>query len=124
MPLPPSVLKWFKVYCGFLVLIYIFTTLVAVAGFFIPPEELNRGSSEGPPTWLFYLIVALMLLASLIFAGLFSAPFFLKPKPWVWVLDLVLICIGFLSCATIPAAIPLLIYWMKPETKAYFGRVA
>jgi hypothetical protein len=28
------------------------------------------------------------------------------------------------SVCCIPACVPLLIYWIKPETKAYFGRTA
>jgi hypothetical protein len=27
-----------------------------------------------------------------------------------------------LTCCTLPAAIPILIAWLKPETKAAFGR--
>jgi len=26
------------------------------------------------------------------------------------------------SCCILPAAVPLLIYWVKPETKAWFNR--
>ncbi len=46
----------------------------------------------------------------------------LKPRPWVWIFDLVLICIGMTSPCCMPASIPLLIFWIKPETRAYFGR--
>jgi hypothetical protein len=35
---------------------------------------------------------------------------------------MVLICIGMNSCCLLPASIPLLIFWIKPETKTYFGR--
>jgi hypothetical protein len=34
--------------------------------------------------------------------------------------DLVLICIGMTSCCILPAAIPLLIFWLKPEAKNWF----
>jgi len=47
---------------------------------------------------------------------------FLRPKPWVWIYDLVIICMGMTSACFLPAAIPLLIYWLKPEVKAHFGR--
>ena len=38
----------------------------------------------------------------------------------IWIT--VLIAIGLTSCLTIPAALPLLLYWIKPEAKAWFGR--
>ena len=55
-------------------------------------------------------------------AAIFAFGVFARPASWVWVYDIVLIAIGLTSCLTIPAAVPLLIYWIKPETKAYFGR--
>jgi hypothetical protein len=33
-----------------------------------------------------------------------------------------MMAIGMTSCCFLPFLIPLLIYWLKPETKAYFGR--
>jgi hypothetical protein len=45
-------------------------------------------------------------------------------RTWGWIYAIVLICIGLTSCCTLPACIPLLIYWLKPETKTYFGMSA
>jgi len=118
---PPPVLTWFKIYCGFMVALYVMTALLFAAGLFINPAELEKGT-EGPPVWLFYVIIAVAVLGCLMFAGAFASPFFLSPKPWVWTFNVVLICIGMLSCLTMPASIPLLIYWTKPEAKRYFGR--
>jgi drug/metabolite transporter (DMT)-like permease len=47
---------------------------------------------------------------------------FLPRKPGAWVFGLVLICLGLTSVCCLPATIPLLIHWIKPETKNYFGR--
>jgi len=69
------------------------------------------------------------LVNSVIFAAiglplaiLCALPFFLPRKPWVWIYDLVIICIGLTSCCTMVASIPLLIYWLKPDVKAWFER--
>jgi hypothetical protein len=43
-------------------------------------------------------------------------------RPWAWIFGLVLICIGLTSLCCLPVAIPLLLSWLKPETKSYFGR--
>ena len=49
------------------------------------------------------------------------AAFFLPNKPWVWVYHLVMICVGMTGC-TVVFSIPLLIFWLKPEVKAWFGK--
>jgi hypothetical protein len=46
---------------------------------------------------------------------------FFKRKSWVWIYDLVVICLGLSSCFVF-ICVPLLIYWIKPEVKKYFGR--
>ena len=53
--------------------------------------------------------------------GAFAAPLFMPREKWVWIFDLVLICFGFTTCCLIPACIPLLIFWLKPEAKAWFN---
>lgn len=65
---------------------------------------------------------ALMLLIGL---GLFAAcllPLLVSPRSWLWTYDLVIICLGMSSACFLPACIPLLIFWLKPDTKRYFGR--
>jgi hypothetical protein len=42
-------------------------------------------------------------------------------KKWVWILHLVLIALGFTSCACWPFCIPLIFAWLKPEVKAWYG---
>jgi len=48
----------------------------------------------------------------------------LPARPWAWTMGMVLICLGLTSVCTIPACIPLLIFWLRPETKAFFGKLA
>ena len=57
-----------------------------------------------------------------VFSALFVASFLLPPRPWAWIFHLVLICIGMTSGCTLPASVALLIFWLKPETRVYFGR--
>jgi hypothetical protein len=56
-----------------------------------------------------------MLVASLL-------PLVLSPRPWLWTYNLVIICLGMTSACFLAACIPLLIYWLKPEAKNYFGK--
>ncbi|MGB7159266.1 MAG: hypothetical protein WBD40_14450 [Tepidisphaeraceae bacterium] len=55
-------------------------------------------------------------------AAVFGVAPFLPRRPWVWIYDLVLICLGLTSICCMPATIPLLIFWLKPEAKAWFGK--
>ena len=56
-------------------------------------------------------------------AGVFFVALVLPRKPWAWIVHIVLICLGLTGCPTLFICIPLLIYWIKPETKAWFGYV-
>lgn len=119
----PPVVKWFKAYCGFMIFLYAVIALASVAAFFIPQEEIPT-TPDGPPIWLFSFLVTVMLTVSLGLVVIFALPWISAPKPWIWTLGTVLICIGFLNGLTIVASLFLLIYWLKPETRLYFGKSA
>ena len=114
-PPVPTVVQWFKVYIGFLAAVYLFLGLFGLV-FVINPALFEIERAEA---WVISLV---FLAISLPFAALFLTPFFLKPARWVWIFDLVLIALGLGSCLTLPFAILLLIFWVKPETQQYFGR--
>jgi hypothetical protein len=61
------------------------------------------------------------ILMGLLLAAASAIPLFYRPRPWTWVYSLVLICLGLGSVCMI-FSIPLLIFWLKPETKAYYGK--
>ncbi|MFZ2653723.1 MAG: hypothetical protein WAX69_02295 [Victivallales bacterium] len=111
----PAVMTWYTIYCIVMAAIYL---CVAVGGAAMLVAGIAKSVDSG-------LIVMGLVLA--ILGVVFMVPFgiapFLRPQPWVWIYGLVLIAIGLTGCATIPASIPLLIFWLKPETKAYFGRI-
>jgi hypothetical protein len=113
---PPKVLAWFKAYSALLAAVYLGCAGLSLFCFLADPAKLDTSKAGA-------ILMGLMLLGiGLVFATAFALPFFLKPRPWVWIYDLVLICIGLTSPCCMPASIPLLIYWLKPEAKAYFGR--
>jgi Na+/pantothenate symporter len=57
-----------------------------------------------------------------IFFIIFAVALVLPRKPYNWIVGIVMMALGMTSCCFLPFLIPLLIYWIKPETKAYFGR--
>lgn len=113
----PTVVRWFYVYCGVLCVVYLAVAGCCLPFFLIEPAELDMGKTEA------VLMGAMMLVMGLVFFVLFLMPFFLPQRPWVWVFDLVLICIGMTSACFLLACVPLLLFWLKPETKAWFGKV-
>ncbi len=81
--------------------------------------------ADWPPRdepWEIALTGGLLLGLGALFLALYVAGFFLPRRPWAWIAHLVLIAFGLTSCCTMPAAIPLLVFWLKPDLRAWFGR--
>ena len=114
-PATPPVYKWFVVYCILMALLYMTTAIIGIVFMFIEPDR-EMSAAEAKIMGSVFLILGLAL-----FVPYAIAPF-LPRKSWVWVLGLVLICIGLSSACCLPACIPLLIFWLKPEMKAFYGR--
>ena len=111
---PPRVVFWFRVYTGCMTGIYVLCALAAPLVFFAGTR------TRGEDAVVLKVQAGVLLLVGLVFAVVFALPFVLPRKRWVWIYDLVLICIGLTSCCILPAAVPLLIYWLKPEAKNWF----
>jgi hypothetical protein len=108
----PGVVTWFYVYCVCMALLY--GGLLVLFGWLASQGELDP-SDEFTMGFAVVVCVPLMLV--------FGVAILLPRRPWVWIYDLVLICLG-ISGITAVASIPLLIFWLKPEAKAWFGRQA
>jgi len=111
----PRVVWWFKFYCGFLAFIYL--SLIAFSLFLLfgelPPGETSEDEAR-------FLGGIFLFLGSILFIACLT-PFFASPRPWVWIYDLVIIGLGMTSACFLPVCVPLLVFWLKPETKKYFG---
>lgn len=112
----PKVWPWYVAYCISLALVYFLLLVGGIVLIFffdlLPPEEkIGLG---------FAAVFSIVL--GLVFAAGFAAGPFLPRKPWAWIYGMVLISIGMTSACCLPASIPLLIFWIKPETKIFFGR--
>jgi hypothetical protein len=112
----PAVVYWFKWYAGVLAFIYLLVTLAAIPFLAMDPADLEMAPAEATVFGVILLVVGGLFLVACVL------PFFLKPRPWVWVYNLVIICLGLTSACFMAASIPLLIFWLKPEAKAYYGR--
>lgn len=113
----PRVYKWFVAYCVCMALLYLFTAGMGIVFLFLEPDA---DMSEAEAKFMGFMMIVL----GLVFFAPFAAAPFLPRKSWVWILGLVLICLGLTSMCCLPACIPLLIHWLKPEVKAFYGRTA
>jgi drug/metabolite transporter (DMT)-like permease len=113
--LTPPVYTWFVVYCVLMALLYLFTAAMGVVFLILEPDP-DMSVMEAR------IMGAVFTIVGLIFFAPFAAAPFLPRKNWVWIFGLVLICVGLTSACCLPVCIPLLIYWLKPEMKAFYGR--
>src|SRR5262245_19222264 len=95
--------------------VYVLVTLGAIVFIFFGTRLAEHEKEEVPEAFLIAYGIFLVALG-LGLAAAFATPFFVGPRPWVWIYDLLLIAVGMTSCACWPVTVPLLLYWIKPET--------
>ncbi len=113
---PPAVIFWFKFYSASLLFLYLLTAGFSLFLLFGDSSfmEMPKGSA--------YVFGGLMLAISLVLIVACLLPLILAPRPWLWVYNLVIICLGMTSACYLIVCVPLLIFWLKPETQRYFGK--
>lgn len=115
----PGVILWYRIYLG----LSVFFCLLAAAlgGFFLWPDSPMYAQTPPEEHVILKIMGGIYLLIGLLGIVVYLIPFFLGRKPWVWIYHLVMICLG-IPAGFLIASIPLLIFWLKPEVKAYYGR--
>lgn len=119
MPAPP-VIMWYRAYC-------LLATVLAVGGVAIAGarvlfhthidlpktpdlpgmDDVNVGTQS-----------LLLMAISILYFGINLTALLLPRRPWAWLYHLVNIALGLGNII----AIPLLVFWLKPETQIYYGR--
>lgn len=107
---------WYRVYCALLAVLYLAVTVFGIVLTTVPMETRRYEQDELVLMGIIYAILGA------IFFVVFAVAFFLPPKPYNWIVGIVMLAIGMTSCCLLPAVVPLFIYWIKPETQAFFGR--
>ena len=107
---------WYRIYCGALAALYALVAVMGLVMTYFKPGESPDAVMESTITGIAYAVIGAIFFAVFVFAVMLPA------KPYNWIVGIVMIAIGLTSCCLWPATIPLLIYWIKPETRAFFGR--
>ena len=110
----PGVVKWYHAYCIIMSFLYLLCTVIGFLMLLMDLEDLEMDPREAKIQGVVLLMLGIPLLVA------FSlAPFFPR-KSWAWIYGFVMIGIGMTSCCCLPASLPLLIFWIRPEAKDYF----
>ena len=113
-PAPPPVWGWYVAFCVAWALFY--ALAIAFSAWLIatgePPPPVTTTSVVAMALWFGFCAVLLVAYA--------VAPL-LPRKPWTWIYGIVIIAFSALGgCFFV--AIPLLVFWIRPDVQAYLGR--
>jgi hypothetical protein len=117
-PPTPGVWYFYVAYCLFMALLYL-----AVVGlgllFIVAAEPIAAEDSRHSAAEMIVVGAVLCIMGGVLLLMYAVAPLLPKSKA-AWIYGFVTIGIGMTSACTLPFCIPLLIFWLKPETKAFF----
>ncbi len=111
----PGVVVWARVYAIAFAVMYLLTTCFGVFLLFMAGNL--HGDREA--TAMIEGIVMLVLGPALMVLSIVAAA--APRKKWGWIVNVCLMGLGCTSCMCMPAAIPLLVFWLKPEAKRWYG---
>jgi hypothetical protein len=127
----PGVVVAYSFYCAFQVLLSgVVLPILAWLATSQPSPFEAAAATMGPPgaAMIRDLYAAEVLQARLLLFGYFGVltavvggAFFLPRTPGAWIYHTVIICLGMTS-QLLPISVILLIFWLQPATRAYFGR--
>jgi hypothetical protein len=118
---PPEGVYYFRIYGGISAFLHAAVVLFGIALLFSPlfaPKGKTASFGGDLGAWLggvVYVGMGLFVLVPTL-AALFGGR-----RPWVHTLATIVIAFGMIHFCCIPILIPLLIVWLKPETKRWFG---
>jgi hypothetical protein len=117
MPTQPPVVIWARVYAAAMALLYLICTAGGVFMLIAAAETHGHKAEEAMIQGVIFTAVSPLLLILALIAA------FAPRKKWGWIMNIALMGIGCTSCFCLPLCIPLMIFWMKPETKSWYGMV-
>ena len=111
----PPVFKWYIAYCVTMALMYLGCAALGVALFFVEPDaDMSEAEAK--------VMASVFLVMGLAFFVVYGVGPFVGRRSWGWIYGIVLIAIGLTSFCCLPVSLPLLIFWLKPDVKAFYGR--
>lgn len=117
-PSIPKVVVWYERYCQAAIALLLLGSLFGLYAVFAREELAVTLGVEMAVMGVFGLLwsLTLLFLAFVHFAALRS-----PRAPWAWKIHAILIGIGMTTLVLWPVALPMMWYWMKADTKRFFG---
>jgi hypothetical protein len=116
-PVGSKVYTWYKVFCALLTLASFLPIIMGILAMIGSAQEpTTKEQTDAFTGGIMFIFYGLFYLVP------YGFGLILPNRPFHWIYGLLLICLGMTSCIFLPFAIPLLLYWIKPETKAFMGR--
>ena len=122
-PLPsggpkPAVWNWYVLYCVLMAVLYLAVTIVGATMFVFATDWADSVDEDA-----IVLRVQGALFAATGFAlfWLYAVAPLLPKKKVAWIMGFITIGVGMTSACCLPATIPLLIFWLKDDLKAYLN---
>ena len=112
---PPPIWLWYRIYAVSMGLLNGFVASILVGLLMLTGFEAMSGDDMST------FIIAIAMCGPLSIAYLIAP--FLPRAPWAWMYHMIAICLPMTSPCCMPIGIPLIMYWTKPETRAFFGKV-
>ena len=115
----PTVWTWYVVYCVCMALLYLACTVGGLFLFMFADDIIEADPSvDAMEVRIYGVVLPTVGVPLMLFYGI--APFLPKNR-FGWIVGIIAIAIGLTSACCLPAAIPLLIFWIKDETRKFFG---
>lgn len=114
----PKVVTWYERYCQAAIALFILGSTLGCYAVFARESLAVRMGVEPVALAVFgsLWMLSLLFLAFVHFAALRS-----PRAPWAWKIHAIVLGIGLTTLILWPVALPLLWFWMKPETKQFYG---
>ena len=115
----PAIVAWARAFAGVVALVNLFTAITSA--FMLVVAVSQPHSMHDPAVAIRSFVIMGFLGTALTIAG--TKAFFRANErtPATYTTFLVLMAGTTVSCFCLPAALPLLFLWLKPEVKAWFG---
>lgn len=114
----PKVVAWYQRYCQAAISLLL---LGSTFGFYAVLSRASLAESWGVEPVALAIFGSLWVLSLLFLAFVHFAALRSPRAPWAWKIHAILLGIGLTTLVLWPVALPLLWYWMKPETKHFYG---
>jgi len=115
---PPPVVRWYRRYCAVVASAYAFASL-ASGGIFQGRTRLAEATDQAPSV---FIVFAVLWALVMLFLALVHVAALLTPRaPYAWKVHAVIIGLGMTTLVLWPISMPLLYFWLKRETRVWFG---